>query len=685
SFITYSSTDLAGAFQFQGIPQGDFTLAAREPQGRRNASGQGTIAHEGDQVTVDLTLQQEGTVTGSVLNPAGATSGKFPNVNVTVTQDGQIIGGVLASDYRFGGIVAGRPFELDAQEVGGHHAGSVRGTLADATPLELNVQMVPLGSVRVVVQDSFGTPVPGANVTLYTNGFYGFHVLTASSSATADAIFQDIGAGALGVEVYDPVSTLYGSAAGTLTTDGQIVQLTAKLESTGIIRGTVLLADGVTPAAAATAGLQVGTRFFLVQTDGAGAFAFHAVPLGAFDLNFQQSLGPGTLEVLGAVTANGQVVDLGTLVLDATDLQVLSITPADASTNVPLTQTVAVAFNKPLDPNRTTPGASVHVTRSDGLAWPSNASFSADGKTIQVTPAQPFDNATTYLVRVEAGVTFAASGKVLQQPVQASFTTVDHLLPAVIHIDPAPGAVQVPLGVQLHLIFNRPIDPSSLSGSHLQLLDLSTNIQVTTTFTLSATGRELLVTPQTALAQEQQYQLSLQGMVDLVGNVQAQPFVSTFYSLDTTPPRFGAVLPAAGTVYTAGDPVSIAVAASDPSGVHDVSIQLGPRSADLATPAAGGSYQVTLAAPRLAAASDVPITIAATDAYGNVATMTRTIHVNPNPNQAGPAIATCLVEGDAVAPGVPLSVPLTASDDQAVESYDLAVDGQVVTTVVSAG
>ena len=684
SFITYSSTDLAGAFQFQGIPQGDFTLAAREPQGRRNASGQGTIVHEGDQVTVDLTLQQEGTVTGSVFNPAGVTSGKFPNVNVTVTQDGQIIGGVLASDYRFGGIVAGRPFEIDAQEVGGHHAGSARATLVDATPLALDVQMVPLGSVRVVVQDSFGTPVPGANVTLYTNGFYGFHVLTASSSDTADAIFQDIGAGDLGVEVYDPVSTLYGSAQGTLTTDGQIVQLTAKLESTGTIRGTVLLADGVTPAVGATAGLQVGTRFFLVQTDGAGAFAFRAVPLGAFDLNFQQSFGPGTLEVLGAVTANGQVIDLGTLVLDATDLQVLSITPVDGSTNVSLTQAVAVTFNKPLDRNRTLANGAVSVTRSDGQAWPMNASLSADGATITLTPGRSFDNATTYLVRVNPPV-FAASGKVLQQPAQASFTTVDHLLPVVIHIDPAPGAVQVPLGVQLHLIFNRPVDPNSLSGSHLQLLDLTDNLQVATTFTPLVGGRELLVTPQVALLQEKQYQLTVQGMVDLVGNVQAQPFVSTFFSLDTTPPRFGAVLPAAGAVYTAGDPVAIAVAASDPSGVHDVSVQLGPRGADLTAPAAGGSFQVTLAAPRVAAASDVPITIAATDVYGNVATMTRTIHVNPNPNQAGPAIATCLVEGDAVAPGVPLSVPLTASDDQAVESYDLAVDGQVVTTVVSAG
>ncbi|HYL05139.1 MAG TPA: Ig-like domain-containing protein, partial [Thermoanaerobaculia bacterium] len=563
SLLTYSSTDLSGAFQFQGIPQGNFTLAAREPQGRRNASGQGAIAHEGDQVTVDLYLQKEGTVSGSALNPAGATSGKYPNVNVIAVQDGQVIGGVLASDYSFGGIIVGRPFEIDAQEVGGHHAGAARGTLADSNPVTLDVQMVPIGSVRVVVQDSFGTPVPGADVTLYTNGFYGFHVLRASSSGAADAIFQDIGASALGVEVYDPVSMLHGSASGSLATDGEIVQLVVKLESTGTIQGTVVLADGVTPAAGATAGLRVSGRSFLVQVDGAGAFVFRGVPLGGFDLNLQQSFGPGTLEVLGNVAGNGQVIDLGTLVLDATDLQVLTIVPADGATNVPLTQTIAVTFNKPIDPNRNLLGNAVQVIRSDGQYWSMNGSLSADGKTILLAPGRPFDNATTYLVRANQGI-YAVSGRQLPQPAQASFTTVDHLAPAVIHMDPAAGAVQVPLGVQLHLIFNRPVDPTSLSGAHLQLLDLTTGVQVATTFTPLVNGRELLITPQTALAQEQQYQLTVQGMVDLVGNVQAQPFVSTFYSLDATPPRFGAVLPAPGTVYTAGDPVAISVAASDP-------------------------------------------------------------------------------------------------------------------------
>jgi hypothetical protein len=43
-------------------------------------------------------------------------------------------------------------------------------------------------------------------------------------------------------------------------------------------------------------------------------------------------------------------------------------------------------------------------------------------------------------VRANAGIV-AVSGKQLAQPVQASFTTVDHLAPAVIHIDPVGGAV----------------------------------------------------------------------------------------------------------------------------------------------------------------------------------------------------------------------------------------------------
>ncbi|MCB1034195.1 MAG: hypothetical protein KDD47_10220, partial [Acidobacteria bacterium] len=89
---TYSSTDVDGYFEFLGIPEGDFRLSTREPEGRRKAFGSGAIVEEGVRVRVDLYLEASGRVVGSVLNPPGAPEGAFPNVNVLISQDHQTIG-----------------------------------------------------------------------------------------------------------------------------------------------------------------------------------------------------------------------------------------------------------------------------------------------------------------------------------------------------------------------------------------------------------------------------------------------------------------------------------------------------------------------------------------------------------------------------------------------------------------
>ncbi len=51
SFRTFASSDGDGLFEFQGIPQGSFTLRCTEPGGIRQASGSGVIVHEDEVVT----------------------------------------------------------------------------------------------------------------------------------------------------------------------------------------------------------------------------------------------------------------------------------------------------------------------------------------------------------------------------------------------------------------------------------------------------------------------------------------------------------------------------------------------------------------------------------------------------------------------------------------------------------
>ena len=130
-FSTYSSTDADGAYQFGGIPQGTFQLFGREPVGRRRATGRGEITSEGEQVTLDLFLDPQATLFGSVLNPIGVPDGVFPNANTVIYQDGQIIGATLDSNYSFPGVIVGREFESTPRRSA---AGTAVRCLARSTP-----------------------------------------------------------------------------------------------------------------------------------------------------------------------------------------------------------------------------------------------------------------------------------------------------------------------------------------------------------------------------------------------------------------------------------------------------------------------------------------------------------------------------------------------------------------------
>src|SRR5262249_30594505 len=158
-----------------------------------------------------------------------------------------------------------------AQEVGGNHRATVYGTLNDTNPVELDLQMQPIGAVHVLVADSFGHAVPGATLELDSWGYYGYSVQRASASANADALFQQVGMGALTFSPIDPVPGLRGSANTTIAEDAQVVTVTVALQPTATVQGTLYLADGVTPAVGAEAALAVGGHSYVIATDGGGA------------------------------------------------------------------------------------------------------------------------------------------------------------------------------------------------------------------------------------------------------------------------------------------------------------------------------------------------------------------------------------------------------------------------------
>ncbi len=674
----YSSTDGDGFFDFGGIPQGTFTLTVREPDGRRTASGTGEITAEDEVVILDLYLEASGTVSGTVRTPLGVPDGPFTPVNVVLRQDGQVVGSSLDASYHLEGAIAGRRFDLEASEPGGLHRGEASGTLtAEGEDYALDVRMVPIGSVEVSVVDSFGNPVPGADVRLHGNSFYSGQNFNGSTGADHRITFPQVGAGALSAYATNPVDQLKGSTTASLALEGELVQLTVELQDSGEVRGTVLLADGATPATEALAVVRIASRTYTTQADSTGFFRFPAVPLGSFTLDFQEHLGPGVRRVTGTVTANGQVVDLGTVVLDDRDPEVSSISPTAGTVEVGVGAVAVVRFSEPIDTAafgsswitlKKTSGASVTVSRA----------FSDGGATVTLTPGQPLASFTSYQVRVSTDVKDPA-GRRLAAAVAASFTTADVVPPAVLSVVPASGATQVPLDSALRLEFSEAIVESSLSGSALELFDSTAGAGVGTSSLLLPSQRTVAIEATEPLLSEHDYRLTVEGVMDLSGNALAAPFAATFRTVDATPPEVLLEAPAGplveGVSYTL---TATAVASPD---LAAVSFFAGDRllATDVAAPFAA-AYTPTEAD---AAAGTMELSAVGRDGSGNLgpaSVATRAIEPDL------PPVVQVSVTPSQVIPGASIQVSGSVTDSTGIKKYSYVFSGAMSsTTTVSYG
>lgn len=666
----FVSTEGDGAFEFVGIPAGPFRLDAREPLGARRASAVGAIDEEGETVIVDLVLEALTTLVGDVLEPVEGSAVLYAEpISVEVRQSHGPVGGSTANPWEVDGLIAGRGFRVRVLEQGGPHRAELHGVAqASDVPQRADLRIWPIGDVRVEVRDSGGAPVAGAELDLRSSSLYGaFGNLSPRRFATTGpdgtATFLDVGVGTLTLFAHDPWTQLRGTAGGQVVENGALVELTASLEPTARLIGRVLRSDGQTPAAGCVALVRAGARTFYVTADGLGLFELPALPLGAFTLDLDDDASPGELHLAGSLASADSTVDLGDLVLDDHDPAVEAFTPADGAIAVPTSAVAVVRFTEPVDPASV--GASGLQLRLFGAgAVATTRTWSADSRTVTLAPAAPLASFRTYEIRVSPGARDAA-GRVMAETAQAVFTTLDSMPPAVISTLPAPGALDVPVDVQLRLGWSEPLDPDSIFGTALQLDDLDAGTGVSTTATLTPQGYELLITPVSALIADHRHRLTVTGVRDLAGNVLATPFVLEFEAEDVTPPEIDQIVPAAGTTVTAGDALAVSARALDNQGMASVRFTLLGASATDATPAAGGLYTASLVVAPVAEAGDHPLTVEAADAAGNVATATVTLHVEPLLDPDAPTVAFVCPSGDTrLAPGTALELAVDAADDQ---------------------
>jgi len=118
-------------------------------------------------------------------------------------------------------------------------------------------------------------------------------------------------------------------------------------------------------------------------------------------LSARTSAGPGHTELRLKMMAG----------VDATAPTIVSFTPANAATNVPVNTPITITFDEELDPATTT---------GNWTPYPESITYSS--KVITVTPSSPLPGTTTINVTAPAGIT-DTSGNALILPVTWSFTT----------------------------------------------------------------------------------------------------------------------------------------------------------------------------------------------------------------------------------------------------------------------
>lgn len=185
---------------------------------------------------------------------------------------------------------------------------------------------------------------------------------------------------------------------------------------------------------------------------------------------------------------------------------------------------LTVSFSEAMDRRTPAVGDALEVMGPDGLALAGSVRWQ-DDRTLAFTPAGLLATGR-YVARVGAGVQDRVGNTVASER-EWSFE-IDRKGPAVVSVDPADGAVEVPLEVSLRVVFDEAPDPASVTQGTAGLTQTGTWTTVPTR--LSLDGRTLTVTPLQPLQRAQHYEFTVYTVRDALGNY--SPITVTRFGTD---------------------------------------------------------------------------------------------------------------------------------------------------------
>ncbi len=216
---------------------------------------------------------------------------------------------------------------------------------------------------------------------------------------------------------------------------------------------------------------------------------------------------------------------------------VVSVDPASGARGVSPAAKLTVVFDRAMD-EASLSGNVVLSETAGTVTW------SAETSTATFTPNAPLEAARVYTATVR-GTVKSADGVALGSDYVWTFDTNDITPPAVVSTNPADGATNRPRTLGIEVVFDEPIDPSTLeAGFVLEEVGVG-NSSGTTTW--NAETRTAVFTPAEMLTPSASYVARLTtALKDLAGNSLASEVTIGFTIVeDKAPPKVVSTVPAA--------------------------------------------------------------------------------------------------------------------------------------------
>ena len=235
--------------------------------------------------------------------------------------------------------------------------------------------------------------------------------------------------------------------------------------------------------------------------------------------------------------------------IDTSAPGVLTVSPANGATNVPLNTEVVVEFNEPIDRTSITASSFALVDNDTGLVVPAAVTIDASGRVVRLVPSQLLAVERGYGIYLSSDATgiLDTSGNRLPFTLFGFATgfSTDTTGPAVRDVSPSDGSIGVPTNATIVVRFTKGINPVTRPAG---LVVTSGGQPLPGMYVFSDVNRMVTFTPANPLVPATTYSISWNEQLrDAAGNSITNPGTATFTTgagADTSSPTVLARTPA---------------------------------------------------------------------------------------------------------------------------------------------